>query len=106
MNIWLMIITAFITTVGIILITQYAGRRQANYVKKFLGFLAIWPFIVIVLRLLLLVLIDIDKAGAASPDATEDMLERIPEFIISGYIGEAAGFVIWRVYRWIKRFRK
>lgn len=101
-----MIFTAFITTVGMILITEYAGKRYANYVKKFLGFLLIWPFLFIALRLLFLMLIDLDNAGAASSAASDEMLSMLPEFIASAYIGEAAGFVIWGIYRRVKRLRK
>ncbi len=106
MNIGLMIFSAAITTVGLILITEFAGRKYANYFKKFLVFLAIWPFMIVLIQLLLTTLIDPDSADAAGIATLNKIMTVFPESLLSGYIGEAVGFVIWGIYRWIKRLRR
>ena len=106
MNIGLIIFSAVITTVGLILITEFAGRKYANYSKKFLIFLAIWPFMIILIQLLLTTITDPDSAGAAGIAASDKIMAVFPQSILSGYIGEAVGFVTWGIYRWIKRLRR
>jgi hypothetical protein len=102
MNLFLLIFSAIITTTGIIVIAEFAGRKRARYVRQFLAFLAIWPFLSIVLNFLLSMILDPDSAGEVSLTAGEQMHAMLPEFLLSGYIGEAVGFVVWGVYRWIK----
>lgn len=104
MNIWIIIISAVITTIGLIIITQFMGRRAARSVNKILGFLAIVPFLSILIKLLLSMVINPDNANAASTTAANQMLEMLPESILSGYIGDVAGIVLWGLYRRIKRF--
>jgi hypothetical protein len=103
MNISLMILTAIITTVGLIIITKYAGRKQVSYVKKILKFLVIAPFLIILIKLLFVMVINPDETSAASSTAAEKMIEMLPETVLSAFIGDAVGFVIWGIYRWVKR---
>jgi hypothetical protein len=106
MNIGLMVFSAFITTLGLIFITKYGGRRASRYFKQFLAFLAIWPFLAVCLKLLVTMSTNFDNASTASIDAAEQMIALLPEFLISGYIGEAVGFVLWGIYHRINRLRK
>jgi hypothetical protein len=103
MNISLIILTAIISTIGIILITEYAGRKRASSLKKLLGFLAIAPFLSILIKLLFAMLTNIDNAGAVSSTAADEMTTMLPEMIFSGYIGDFVGLILWGIYRWVKR---
>lgn len=106
MNVGLMIFSAVVTTGALIFITEFAGRRYSNYFKKFLVFIAIWPFMIVLIQLLLTTLTDPESVGAAGIAATDKIMAVFPESIVSGYIGEAVGFIVWSVYRWTKRLRR
>ncbi len=103
MNISLMIITAVITTLGLVIITEYLGRKRAFSVKKFLEFLAIAPVLSILIHFLFSMAIDLDNAGEASLAAFEELTTMLPETIVSALIGEVVGIILWGIYRWVKR---
>ena len=103
MNIRLIISSTIITILGLVFITEFLGRRRSAPIKKIVEFLAIAPFLSILIRLLLSMVSDFDNAGKASSVAAEEMITMLPETILSAVIGEVVGFVIWRIYRWLKR---
>jgi len=104
MNISLMMFTAVITTLGLVFITEFSGRKRALSVKKFLGFLTIAPFLSILIHLLFSMVIDLDNAGEASSATSEELIAMLPETIISALIGGMVGFIIWGIYRLVKRY--
>jgi hypothetical protein len=106
MNIELMALNAVITTFALIFIAEVAGKKYARYSKKLLGFLAVWPILFIPLKLLWTSTGEPDKAIAEAPSALGQMIGMLPAYIISGYIGVAVGFVLWGIYRGMKRIKR
>ena len=102
MNIGLMILSAVIATVGLILITEYAGRRKARYFKQFLTFLAVGPFIYILVGVMLVMVFDPDSTEAASLAAADNIMSQMPTSLVSAYVGEAVGVFLWGIYRFLK----
>ena len=106
MNIGLMIFSVIITTLGLIVISELAGRKAKRYFSQFLTFLVFWPVISISLKVLLVMVINPDSAEVVSTNAADQILSLLPEFMMSGYIGEAVGFIAWSIYRWIKPMKR
>jgi hypothetical protein len=102
----LIFFSACFTVIGLIAITELAGKKSAGYFKKFLWFLGILPFLLILFGLVSDVYSAPDTTGTATTTAVKQAVVLLPSFIISGYIGNAVGGVFWWIYRMFKKVRK
>ena len=101
MNIQQIIISAIVTTLGLIVITEVWGKRRANFVGKVLLFISIAPLLLVIAGPVISYLINSNNTSDLGPAASKE-IALLPGFLLSSYIGDAIGGAIFGVYRWVK----
>ena len=97
------VLSAIVTSVGLIIITEFWGKRRAKSINMILLFVSIARFLLVLLRPLFDTLIDVNNSNELSSAVFNEMLPMLPAFIISSYIGSAVGGVVFGIYKWVTR---
>ena len=97
------VVSAIVTSIGLIIITEFWGKRRAKSINTILAFVSIAPLLLVLLRPLFDMLIDVNNSNELSSAVFNEMLPMLPAFIISSYIGSVVGGVVFGIYRWVKR---
>jgi hypothetical protein len=100
-NIELIIVTAIITTIGLILITVSFGKKAGRSTNRILGIIGFVPLGIVAIKLIIAITIDHDTEAGGK--AIDTVIEMLPETVISALIGYVAGVFLWGIYRKIKR---
>ena len=103
MDISLMMLSALVTTIGLIIITEVGGRRKAKIVNQFLAYLAIAPILIVLISVIFAMIFNPDASTDIASSAASKIPSMLPGMILSTVIGEFIGGFVWGLYKVLRR---